>query len=55
VLRLRHALRLMSDVVLYSSAHRAWWLLLVAPIIALGILAVTTAQATVPYAVYTLF
>jgi hypothetical protein len=55
VLRLRHAVRLVSDVVLYSSSHRAWWLLLVAPIIALAVLAVTTTQAAVPYAVYTLF
>jgi len=55
VLRLRHALRLVSDVVLYSSSHRAWWMLLVAPIVALAVLAVTTAQASVPYAVYTLF
>jgi hypothetical protein len=30
-------------------------MLLVAPIVALAVLAVTTAQASVPYAVYTLF
>jgi len=53
--RLRHAWRLASDVVRYSVDHRAWWLLLIAPIIALAVVMVSATKASIPYAVYTLF
>lgn len=55
MLRLRHALRLAGDFGHYARANRAWWLLLVAPFIALAMLAVGTTQVVVPYTVYTLF
>lgn len=55
MLRLRHALRLAGDVGHYARANRAWWLLLVAPLVGLAMLAVGTTQVVVPYTVYTLF
>lgn len=55
MLRIRHALRLAGDVGHYARVNQAWWLLLLAPIIALAILAVSSAQVVVPYTVYTLF
>lgn len=55
MLRLRHALRLAGDFGYYARVNRAWWLLLIAPIIAIAVLAVGTTQAVVPYTVYTLF
>ena len=55
MLRIRHALRLAGDFGHYARVNRAWWLLLVAPLIALATLAVGTTQVVVPYTVYTLF
>lgn len=54
-MRLRHALRLAGDVGHYAKVNRTWWLLLIAPFIALAVLAVGTTQVVVPYTVYTLF
>jgi hypothetical protein len=55
MLRLRHAFRLAGDFGHYARVNQAWWLLLIAPIIAFAILAVGGTQVVVPYTVYTLF
>lgn len=55
MLRLRHSLRLVADFGAYARLNRAWWLLLLVPVIVLGLLAIGTTQAVVPYTIYTLF
>lgn len=55
MLRLRHSLRLLGEFGHYARANRAWWLLLVVPVLALALLATTATQVAVPYTVYTLF
>lgn len=54
-MRLRYSLRLASDITSYARVYRAWWLLVVVPLIAMALLAVSTTQVVVPYTVYTLF
>ena len=48
-------MRLLSDVSRYAQANRAWWLLVVVPLLVLALLAATATQVVVPYTVYTLF
>lgn len=55
MLRLRHSLRLAGDFVNYARVNRAWWVLLILPLIALALMAVGTTHVVVPYTVYTLF
>lgn len=55
VLRLRHSFRLVGEFFAFARVNRAWWLLLVLPVIAVGLVAVSATQAVVPYTVYTLF
>jgi hypothetical protein len=54
-LRLKHLLRLSRDVVRYSAVNRVWWFIPMMVLLGLIALAVTTTQAAVPVAVYTLF
>jgi len=55
VLRLRHSLRLVGEFGAYARVNRAWWLLMLVPLIVLGLLAIGTTQVVVPYTIYTLF
>ena len=55
MLRLRHAKRLAVDLGSYARYNHAWWILPVAVVVALVILATSATQTAVPYAVYTLF
>lgn len=55
MLRVRHLLRLIRDVVGFALLNRAWWFLPMMAVLFLITLAVTTTQAVVPVAVYTLF
>lgn len=55
MLRLRHSLRLALEFGSYARVNRAWWLLLVIPVLALGLAAVSATHVVVPYTVYTLF
>jgi len=54
-LRLKHLWRLTRDVVRYSMVNRVWWFVPMMLVLGLIALAVTTTQAAVPVAVYTLF
>ncbi|MBU6215213.1 MAG: hypothetical protein KGR17_01320 [Acidobacteria bacterium] len=54
-LRLKHLWRLSRDVARYSVVNRIWWFLPMMVLLGLIALAVTTTQAAVPVAVYTLF
>lgn len=55
MLRLRHAYRLGRDVVGLASVNGAWWVIPIFVVIVLLAVAVTAANAALPYAVYTLF
>ncbi len=55
VLRLRHTYRLTRDAAAFAVADRVWWLLPTVTLIMVLAFAVTAANATLPYAVYTLF
>jgi hypothetical protein len=55
MLRLKHSVRLVQEVGAYAARNRAWWVLLVVPVAIVGMTAVATTHAVVPYAVYTLF
>ncbi len=52
--RLRHAARLGRDVVGYSFANRAWWIVPVALVLAAAALILAAGHAAVPYTIYTL-
>ena len=54
-LRLKHLRRLSRDVLRYSVTNRIWWFVPMMVLLGLIALAVTTTQAAVPVAVYTLF
>lgn len=54
-LRLKHLLRLSVDVGRYAVVNRVWWFIPMMALLAVIALAVTTTQAAVPVAVYTLF
>ena len=55
MLRVKHLFRLVGQVFAYSRANRAWWLVPLMVLLGVITVAVVTTQATVPYAVYTLF
>jgi hypothetical protein len=54
-LRLKHLLRLSRDVGRFALVNRVWWFIPMMALLGLVMLAVTTTQAVVPVAVYTLF
>ena len=54
-LRIRHGVRIGRDLGVYALEQRLWWLLPLVLVLMLVALAVTTAHAAVPVAVYTLF
>jgi len=54
-LRIRHGARIGRDLGVYAVEQRLWWLLPLVLVLMLVALAVTTAHAVVPVAVYTLF
>lgn len=55
MLRVRHLFRLTRDVARFAAVNRMWWFVPVMAVLFLIALAVTTTQAVVPVAVYTLF
>ena len=55
MLRLRHSLRLAWEIGAFARLNRTWWLLLVAPAVAVALAATSTTQVVVPYTVYTMF
>ncbi|MEZ5322017.1 MAG: hypothetical protein R2698_08095 [Microthrixaceae bacterium] len=55
MLRVRHALWLLGEVAYFAKLNRAWWMLLVIPLVAVGLLVVATTHTVLPYTVYTLF
>lgn len=55
MLRVRHILRLTRDIGRFALLNRAWWFVPMMAVLFLIALAVTTTQAVVPVAVYTLF
>lgn len=54
-LRLKHLLRLSRDVGRFALINRVWWFIPMMVLLALIMIAVTSTQAVVPVAVYTLF
>jgi hypothetical protein len=54
-LRLKHLMRLSRDVGRYALVNRVWWFVPLMALLALVMVAVTSTQAVVPVAVYTLF
>ena len=55
MLRLRHTVRLGRDVVALASVNRVWWAVPLVALLIVTTVLVATAQAVVPYAMYTLF
>lgn len=55
LLRLKHLGRLTRDVTRFALVNRVWWFVPLLTLMFLIALAVTTTQAVVPVAVYTLF
>lgn len=54
-LRLKHFFRLSRDVGRFALINRVWWFIPMMALLALIMVAVTSTQAVVPVAVYTLF
>ncbi len=54
-LRLKHLWLLARDIGRFSLINRVWWFIPMMVLLGLIMLAVTTTQAVVPVAVYTLF
>ncbi len=54
-LRLKHLMRLSRDVGRFAVLNRVWWFVPMMVLLGLIAVAVTTTQAVVPVAVYTLF
>lgn len=54
-LRLKHFFRLSRDVGRFALVNRVWWFIPMMALLALIMVAVTSTQAVVPVAVYTLF
>ncbi len=54
-LRLKHLFRLSRDIGQFALLNRIWWFIPMMVLLGLVALAVTTTQAVVPVAVYTLF
>jgi len=54
-LRLKHFFLLAREVGRFAAVNRMWWFIPMMALLALVALAVTTTQAVVPVAVYTLF
>ena len=54
-LRLKHLVRLTKDVSRFALVNRVWWFVPMMALLALIMIAVTSTQAVVPVAVYTLF
>lgn len=55
MLRARHAALLVAEFASYARQNRAWWLLLIIPLLVIAVSAVGATHAVVPYTVYTLF
>ncbi len=54
-LRLKHLFRLSKAVGRFALVNRVWWFIPMMALLALIVVAVTSTQAVVPVAVYTLF
>ena len=55
LLRPRHALRLLGDVLVYAVINRAWWVPPLTLLLALATLLVIIGQAAAPVTLYPLF
>lgn len=55
MLRMKHLFRLSRDVGRFALVNRVWWFVPMMALLALIMVAVTSTQAVVPIAVYTLF
>jgi hypothetical protein len=55
VLRAKHAVRLVGEILAYARTNHAWWIVPLMAILAVVAVAVATTHAAVPVAVYTLF
>ena len=55
LLRPRHALRLVSDLMSYAVVNRAWWVPPLTLLLALATLLVIIGQAAAPVTLYPLF
>lgn len=55
MLRLKHLWRLTRDSAHFARVNRIWWFVPMMVLLLLITIAVTTTQAVVPVAVYTLF
>ena len=55
MLRMKHLFRLSRDVGRFALVNRVWWFVPTMALLALIMVAVTSTQAVVPIAVYTLF
>lgn len=55
MLRARHAALLIAEFASYAWVNRAWWLLMIVPVLVAAVMAVGATHAVVPYTVYTLF
>ena len=55
MLRMKHLFRLSRDVGRFALINRVWWFIPMMALLALIMVAVTSTQAVVPVAVYTLF
>jgi capsular polysaccharide biosynthesis protein len=43
------------ELVMFARLNRAWWLLLIIPLLVVAVSAVSATHVIVPYTVYTLF
>jgi len=55
MLRMKHFFRLSRDVGRFALVNRVWWFIPMMALLGLIMVAVTSTQAVVPVAVYTLF
>lgn len=55
LLRIRHALRLIGDLVGFAAVNRVWWLPPLMILLALITIFIVVGQAAAPYTLYTVF
>lgn len=53
--RLRHLVRIGSQLVRYAALHRAWWILGLVLLLAVASLLAAAGHVAAPYTLYTLF
>ena len=55
MLRLRHALRLLKDLVGFAAVNRVWWLLPLMVVLVVVTVFIAVGQAAAPSTLYTVF